>query len=173
MGTLATGIRRIGTILLDDRPLKQEAEDTQINLALRSAFIKEDIKWLGFRQTAIDVECDERYEGKSSYSMKKRINMAVDLLTSQSDKIIRLFVTFGFIMSIISFLTIIGLVIYKFVADVSIGWTSIIATIILVGGLIIMVIGIVGIYVGNIFMQTKDRPLYIIRQILNDDRDET
>lgn len=131
------------------------------------------IKWLGFRQTAIDVECDERYEGKSSYSMKKRINMAVDLLTSQSDKIIRLFVTFGFIMSIISFLTIIGLVIYKFVADVSIGWTSIIATIILVGGLIIMVIGIVGIYVGNIFMQTKDRPLYIIRQILNDDRDET
>lgn len=131
------------------------------------------IKWLGFRQTAIDVECDERYEGKSSYSMKKRINMAVDLLTSQSDKIIRLFVTFGFIMSIISFLTIIGLVIYKFVADVSIGWTSIIATIILVGGLIIMVIGIVGIYVGNIFMQTKDRPLYVIRQILNDDRDET
>ncbi len=130
------------------------------------------LKWLGFRQVAVDVECDERFEGKSSYSMKKRINMAIELLTSQSDKIIRLFVTFGFIMAIVSFLTIIGLVIYKFVADVSIGWTSIIATIILVGGLIIMVIGIVGIYVGNIFIQTKDRPLYVIRQILNDDKDE-
>ena len=75
-------------------------------------------------------------------------------------------------MSFISFLAIIGLVIYRFVADVSIGWTSLIATIILIGGLIIMVVGIVGIYVGNIFMQTKDRPLYIIRQILNDDKEE-
>ena len=130
------------------------------------------IKWLGFKQTAIDVECDERYEGNSSYSMKKRINMAIELLTSQSDKIIRFFVSCGFIMSFISFLAIIGLVIYRFVADVSIGWTSLIATIILIGGLIIMVVGIVGIYVGNIFMQTKDRPLYIIRQILNDDKEE-
>lgn len=51
----------------------------------------------------------------------------------------------------------------------SVGWTSLIATNILIGGIIIMVIGIVGIYVGNIFMQTKDRPLYVVRQILNDE----
>ncbi len=127
------------------------------------------IKWLGFRQTVIDVQHDERFEGESSYSLKKRITMAVDLLTSQSDKIIRLFVSGGFIMSIISFLVIIGLIIFKYTANVAIGWTSIIATIILVGSLIVMVTGIVGIYVGNIFMQTKDRPLYIVRQILNDE----
>lgn len=127
------------------------------------------IKWLGFRQAVIDVEHDERYEGESSYSLKKRINMAVELLISQSDKILKLFVGFGMIMSLCAFLFIIGLVIYHFTAQVSVGWTSLIATNILIGGIIIMVIGIVGIYVGNIFMQTKDRPLYVVRQILNDE----
>lgn len=128
------------------------------------------IRWLGYRQTTIDVEHNDRFEGKSSYSLKKRVDMAVELLTSQSDKILRLFASLGFLMSFISLLTIIGLVIYHFMAEVSVGWTSLIATTVLMGGLIIMVIGIVGIYVGNTFMQTKDRPLYVVRQILNDDR---
>ncbi|MCR4923926.1 MAG: glycosyltransferase family 2 protein [Lachnospiraceae bacterium] len=129
------------------------------------------IKWLGFKQTSIDVEHHERFEGKSSYNLKKRIDMALELLTSQSDKILRLFVKIGFLMSVFAFCMIIGLILYKFVADVSIGWTSIIATILLVGGMIITVLGIIGIYVGNIFIQTKDRPLYVVRQILNKDRE--
>lgn len=127
------------------------------------------IRWLGFRQTIIDVEHDVRYEGKSSYSLKKRIDMAIELLTSQSDKILKLFVSFGFVMSISAFLAIIGLIIYHYTAQVAVGWTSLIATNVLIGGIIIVVIGIVGIYVGNIFMQTKDRPLYVIRQMLNED----
>lgn len=127
------------------------------------------IRWLGFRQTIIDVEHDARYEGKSSYSLKKRIDMAIELLTSQSDKILKLFVSFGFAMSISAFLAIIGLIIYHYTAQVAVGWTSLIATNVLIGGIIIVVIGIVGIYVGNIFMQTKDRPLYVIRQMLNED----
>lgn len=128
------------------------------------------IRWLGFKQAVIDVEHNDRYEGKSSYSLKKRIDMAIDLLTSQSDKILRLFTSLGFGLSFISFLVILGLIIYHFTADVSVGWTSLIATTVLMGGLIIMAVGIVSIYVGNIFMQTKGRPLYVIRQILNDDR---
>lgn len=130
------------------------------------------IRWLGYRQAVIDVEHSERYEGKSSYSLKKRIDMALELLTSQSDKVLKLFTELGFIMSLVAFLIIIGLIVYKCVANVSLGWTSLIATNILIGGIIIMVIGIVGIYVGNIFMQTKGRPLYIVRQILNDSKNE-
>lgn len=125
------------------------------------------LRWLGFRQAVIDVEHNERFEGKSGYSLKKRLNMAIELLTSQSDKVLRLFIRLGFCLSIASFLVIIGLVIYHFVADVAIGWTSLIATTVLMGGLIIMVVGVVGIYVGNIFIETKGRPLYVIRQILN------
>ena len=127
------------------------------------------LRWLGFRQAVINVEHCERYEGKSSYNLKKKLDMAIELLTSQSDKILKAFVGIGFMMSVISFLAIIGLIIFKLTADVSIGWTSIIASIILVGGIIIMVMGVVGIYVGNIFMQTKDRPLYVIRSIINKD----
>ena len=126
------------------------------------------LRWMGYRQAVIDVEHNERYAGKSGYSLKKRINMAIELLTSQSDKILRLFTGLGFTLSLVSFLVIIALVIYHFVADVSIGWTSLLATIVLMGGFIIMVIGVVGIYIGNIFIETKNRPLYLIRQILND-----
>lgn len=129
------------------------------------------MKWLGFRQAVVDVEHDERFEGDSSYSMKKRINMAVELLTSQSDKILRLTVGLGFLMTLVSLVVILVLVIRYFTIHVSAGWTSIVASNLLIGGIIIMVIGIVGIYVGNIFMQTKGRPLYVVRQILNDRED--
>ena len=125
------------------------------------------IKWLGFRQAEIDVEHNERFEGQSGYDLKKRINMALELLTSQSDKILRTVVTLGFLMSFISLLAIVFLIIYHFTADVSTGWTSLIATSFLIGGIIISVTGIVGIYVGSTFMQTKDRPLYVVRQIVN------
>lgn len=125
------------------------------------------IKWLGFRQAEIDVEHNERFEGQSGYDLKKRINMALELLTSQSDKILRTVVTLGFLMSFISLVAIVFLIIYHFTADVSTGWTSLIATSFLIGGIIISVTGIVGIYVGSTFMQAKDRPLYVVRQIVN------
>lgn len=125
------------------------------------------VKWLGFRQTTIDVDHNERKEGKSSYNMKKRIKMAMEILTSQSDKLLRFSVGIGFAMTAISALVIIGLIINYFVGHVAMGWTSIIATICMVGGIIVMVVGLVGVYVGNIFMQTKERPLYVVRQILN------
>lgn len=130
------------------------------------------VKWLGFRQTAIDVEHNERYEGKSSYNMKKRMKMAGEILTSQSDKLLRFTVSFGFLMTLVSFIAIIVLIIRYFCGNVATGWTSIIATNCLIGGIIIMVVGLVGIYVGNIFMQTKQRPLYVVRQILNDEKEE-
>lgn len=128
------------------------------------------IKWLGFRQAVIDVEHNERFAGKSGYNLRKKMDMALELLTSQSNRILKTFVTMGFAMSLISLFVIIGLIVYKNVADVSIGWTSILASQFLIGGIIIMIIGIVGIYVGNIFMQTKGRPLYVVRQVLNDDK---
>lgn len=123
------------------------------------------LRWLGFRQTAIDVQHDSRYEGISSYSLRRRVDMALELLSSQSDKPLRMMVGVGFCVAAVSLLALIYLVVNFFVRHVTIGWTSIVASVFLMGGFTIMVIGIVGIYVGNIFMQTKGRPLYIIRQI--------
>ena len=68
------------------------------------------VKWLGFKQTAIDVEHDPRKEGKSSYDMKKRFKMAGEILTSQSDKLLKMTVELGFVMTFLSFVAIIWLI---------------------------------------------------------------
>ncbi|SMC39091.1 dolichol-phosphate mannosyltransferase [Oscillospiraceae bacterium] len=126
------------------------------------------IYWLGFHQAEIDIETDPRKEGKSSYNLKRKIRLAEDLLTSQSDRLLRFTAHVGFGLTALSILFILFLVIQYFVADIDAGWTSIIAVILLVGGMLMSAIGIAGIYIGNIFMESKDRPLYVVRTILND-----
>lgn len=123
--------------------------------------------WMGYRWTKLGVEHNERYEGKSGYNFKKRMKMATELITSQSDKLLRLMTRIGLVISLLSFLFIIVTVIRHFVANIAVGYSSTIAAIMLMGGLTIMSIGIVGLYVGNIFMEVKHRPLYIVRTRLN------
>lgn len=125
------------------------------------------VKWLGFRQTALDVDHNERFEGKSSYNFKRRMKMAMDILTSQSDKLLRLTAGAGMGIAACSFLVMLFHVVRYFFAHIALGWTSLIAAIFLTGGLTIMSIGVVGLYVGNIFMQVKERPLYVVRTALN------
>jgi dolichol-phosphate mannosyltransferase len=129
------------------------------------------IKWLGFRQTAIDVEHNDRAEGKSSYNFKKRMRMAMEIITSQSDKVLKFIVGLGFLVAVLSLIGALGIIIKYFISNILSGWTSTIVALCFFGGLAIMSIGIVGIYVGNIFMQSKERPLYIIRTIKNDNKD--
>lgn len=125
------------------------------------------LQWLGFRQATVNVEHNKRKEGKSSYNLKKRLKMASDIIFSQSDKLLKIIVNMGFVITLISLIATIAIIINYFVNDVNAGWSSIIAAICFMSGIIISVIGIVGIYIGNIFIQTKQRPLYIIRDILN------
>lgn len=126
------------------------------------------VKWLGFNQTAIDVDHNDRAEGESSYNLRRRFKMAFEIITSQSNKPLRMSISVGAIMSIVSFLFVIYRIIYYFVTGVSItGWTSIIVSIYLVGGLLLMNLGIMGIYIGNIFNEAKGRPLYIMKDYIN------
>jgi glycosyltransferase involved in cell wall biosynthesis len=130
------------------------------------------IKWLGFKQVTIDVSHDKRKEGKSSYNFKKRLKLALDILFSQSDKLLKTIVYSGFCITIISFIAVIWIILNYLFNSVSSGWSSIIATICLMSGVIIFVIGVVGIYIGNIFVQVKERPLYVVRSVLNDRKQE-
>ncbi len=129
------------------------------------------IKWLGFKQTHIDVEHNDRHEGKSSYNFKKRMKLALEILVSQSDKVLKLTVALGLIITILSVFGAIGLVVNYFISHVMSGWTSIVVILCFFGGILEMSIGLVGIYVGNIFMQSKQRPLYLIRTVKNGDHD--
>lgn len=125
------------------------------------------IRWMGFREAIIDVEHQERYAGKSGYTFQKRLKMAIDLLTSQSDKLLKLMVMAGMFISAVAMLAILILTIQYFTTNIQPGWTSVIASIFLIGGLVVASVGLVGVYVGNIFMEVKHRPLYIVRQQLN------
>lgn len=126
------------------------------------------LKWLGFRQAVIDVNHDARKEGNSSYNFKRRMKMASDILISQSDKILKLMVKVGFLTTFLSLLAGIYVFILYFNRSLLSGWPSLIVAQFFLSGIILLAIGIVGLYVGNIFMQTKGRPLYVVRQVLNE-----
>lgn len=128
------------------------------------------IRWLGFNETAIDLQADARFEGKSSYNLKKKIKMALEIITSQSNKPLLFSIQLGFVISLISFIYILYLVIRAvFIGNVLLGWTTIVASIYLIGGILLAAIGILGVYIGNIFDEAKNRPLYVIAESLNDE----
>lgn len=131
------------------------------------------IKWLGFKQATIDADADARFEGKSSYNFRRKIKMAFEFITSQSNKPLLFSVKAGFVIAMISFIYIFSLVIRKLtIGNVDIGWTSVIASIYLIGGILLCAIGVVGIYVGNIFNEAKKRPLYVVAEKLNGVKEE-
>ena len=126
------------------------------------------IKWLGFKQAHIALPADERFEGESSYNFRKKMRMATEIITAQSDKPLRFSVSVGFAISLIAFLFLVFLVISRFVVpDILPGWTSTVGAVFLMGGLQLVAIGVAGIYIGNIFNEVKDRPLYVVAEVLN------
>ncbi len=123
------------------------------------------INWLGFKNRAnIDIEHAKREDGKSSYTFKKLINLAVDSIVSHSNKPLRLSIKFGFILSTLSIFYALWLVIGYFLYGVPVaGWTSVMVSIYFISGLLFANMGILGLYIGKIFNEVKDRPLYIIQ----------
>ena len=126
------------------------------------------VKYLGFRDTAIDVEHAERAEGKSSYSLYKLLKLSFDVIVSNSNKPLRMAVGIGFGISAVSFLLAIYNLIAKWVGIIRVpGFTTMVFSIWFVGGLLLFVMGIQGLYIGKIFDQVKGRQLYVIREKIN------
>ena len=125
------------------------------------------IRWLGFSTTEIMVAHEERYMGVSSYSFKKLIILAIDGIVSQTEKLLRYSIYTGFSFALVGFTAIIYIVLLYFYQGFQSGWASTVVVIIFSTGLILMSLGIVGIYIGKIFEQTKDRPLYLIDKRIN------
>lgn len=122
------------------------------------------IKWMGFRIDYVDVNHAERQSGKSSYNFTRLIDMAIDGIISQSTKPLRLFIKLGFLMSVVSFVFLIFFIVRKFYLNVPMGWTSIMVTVSFIGGLLFANLGIIGLYIGKIFDETKNRPMYLIKE---------
>lgn len=126
------------------------------------------VSYLGFKTTTVDVEHAERAEGTSSYNIFKLLKLSFDVIISNSNKPLRIATGMGFFMAFISFL----LAIYNLIAKLSgiievPGYTTTVFSIWFVGGILLFVLGILGLYIGKIFDQVKDRPLFVIRDKIN------
>jgi len=147
----------------DFRLLDQRVVNVFRNFHENEPFLRGLVKWLGFKQFAIKYNPAARFSGKSKYTLKKMLRLALHGVTSFSIKPLYTAVYLGFILSFASVLYV-PYIIYAFVNHVEVsGWASVIMTIVFFGGLQLIILGIIGIYVGKMFMQAKNRPNYIIR----------
>lgn len=124
------------------------------------------IDMVGFERTQIDIKHSQREEGKSSYTLKKLLNHALDSIIYHSNKPLRLSIKFGFSISMLSLIYAVYLIGTYFINGTSVeGWTSVMVSIYFIGGLLFMNLGFVGLYIGKVFDETKARPLYIIDEV--------
>lgn len=126
------------------------------------------IHTLGFKKTTVDVLHDHRLEGKSSYNLYRLLKLSYDSIISNSNRPLHLAVALGLMMSILSFLMAIYNIFAKFwgLNEVA-GYTSTIFSIWFVGGLLLLMMGVLGLYIGKIFDQVKGRPVFIVSDTLN------
>lgn len=150
--------------LMSQRALKGLAEFKEVNLFLRGM-----VPLVGFRHTTVTYERGERFAGKSKYPLKKMLSFAFEGITSLSIKPIRLISTLG----IIIFCASIGMLIYSlvryFMGFTVEGWSSLAVSIWALGGIQLLAIGVIGEYIGKIYLESKHRPRYLISDYLNDD----
>ncbi|MCS6794421.1 MAG: glycosyltransferase family 2 protein [Raineya sp.] len=133
-----------------------------------SRFLPTMVQWVGFRQTAIPVKHAESQNSKSSYNFLKRMNLALDILLSYSDKPIRLIIAFGLMVALLSLGVITVYLVKYFLGQIKVlGYASLILSIWFLSGVIIVTLGVVGLYVGKTFENVRKRPIYIIEQKLN------
>ena len=127
-------------------------------------FFRGMIKWVGFRQLSLPYSPEERHRGKTSYKRRMLLKLAIHSVMSFSTKPLSLAIYLGFFFSFLSLLYIPYALFSKLHHIAVSGWASVIVTIAFFGGLNLMILGIVGLYLGKTFMQGKGRPLYIIRE---------
>jgi glycosyltransferase involved in cell wall biosynthesis len=147
----------------DFRLLDKVAVDVFKRFKENDLFIRGLIKFLGFKQFAIDYVPEKRFAGASKYNVGKMKRLAIQGVTSMSVKPLHTAVYLGFFFSLVSLLYV-PYVLYAFYTGQEVsGWGSLIITVAFFGGLQLIILGIIGIYIGKMFMQTKNRPNYIIR----------
>lgn len=149
--------------LMSKRALEGLAEFKEVNLFLRGI-----VPLIGYKSDTVTYERHERFAGESKYPLKKMLAFATDGITSFSIKPIRLITAFGILIFAISILMLLYSLVVHFMGKTVAGWTSMIISIWAIGGLQLLAIGIVGEYIGKIYLETKERPKYIIETVLDE-----
>ena len=145
--------------LMSRRSLDALAEFQEVNLFLRGI-----IPMVGFKSDIVYYERGERFAGKSKYPLKKMLSFASEGITSLSIKPIKLILRLGALFCVFGVGILIYALVQKFLGNTEAGWTSLMASIWIVGGMQMVSIGVIGKYIGKIYLETKHRPKYIIEQ---------
>lgn len=145
--------------LVSKRFLKELEKFTEVNLFLRGL-----MPLVGFKYSYVLYKRHERIAGESHYPLSKMLGLAMDGITSLSIKPIRLITSLGVLTSLFSFLLIIWVIWSKFAGTVVAGWASTYAIVSLLGGVQLISLGVIGEYIGKIYLETKRRPRYIISE---------
>lgn len=153
----------------DFRLIDRKVCDALKHVNERNRYVRGLISWLGFKQTAIEFEREERFAGETKYPLKKMLKLALDGITTFSYKPLKLASYIGTIISITSFLYLIFVLAQRlfFPETVQPGWASILAVTLFFNGITLLMLGIIGEYIGRIYDEAKGRPLYIIRETRN------
>lgn len=145
--------------LISARALHELAKFKEVNLFLRGM-----VPLVGFKSTSVEYKRAERIAGKSKYPLRKMLALAGDGITSLSIKPLRLIMSFGVIVALLSFVGVIWAIVAALAGRAVAGWASMTCIICFVSGVQLICMGIIGEYIGKIYMETKQRPRYIISE---------
>ena len=150
--------------LMSRRALEALSEFDEVNLFLRGI-----VPLVGFKSTEVTYERGERFAGESKYPLKKMLAFATEGITSMSVRPIRLITTLGFLVFLFSLGVLVYSIIRKFTGYTVPGWAFLAVSIWALGGVQLLAIGVIGEYIGKIYLETKHRPKFIVAEYLNDD----
>ena len=149
--------------LMSKRALDGLSEFGEVNLFLRGI-----VPMIGYPSTVVYYERAERFAGESKYPLKKMLFFAFQGITSLTVEPIRMITKFGAMISLLSSLVIFWIFYQHFVGQTVAGWSSMLASLWFIGGLLLLSIGVVGEYIGKIYLETKKRPRFIVSEFLNE-----
>lgn len=153
--------------LLSRRALDGLAEFKEVNLFLRGI-----VPMIGYRSDTVLYERGERLAGESKYPLKKMLSFAFEGITSLSTKPIRMITALGFLIFFVSIIMLIIFIVQFFMGMTVPGWASVIVSLWAIGGLLMLAVGVVGEYIGKIYLETKARPRFLIAEFLEDEPDK-
>ena len=150
--------------LMSRRALDGLAQFTEVNLFLRGI-----VPMIGYRTDVVEYRRGERFAGESKYPLKKMVAFALEGVTSLSVKPLRMITGLGFLVFLVSLVMIVYNIVRWATGNTVTGWASLACSVWLIGGLILLSLGVIGEYLGKLYLESKERPRFLIREVLEDE----
>ncbi len=159
----------------DFRLINRKVCEAIKELPEKNRFLRGMVNWVGFNQIAVEYVRDERWAGETKYPLKKMLKFAADGIFSFTYKPLKLATYIGLFLSVIGFLYLLVVLFQRLFTDTALtGWASLMAVTLVFHGITLVILGIVGEYIGRIYEEVKGRPLYIVKETIgfkNDKKD--